>query len=330
MLLVAAPDKFKGTVSAAAAAQAMAKGAYAAGWEAVECPLADGGEGTLDAFGGANRDLLVTGPLGEPVVAGWRLDEELGVIEMASASGLVLAGGREGNDPLKATTRGTGELIAEAIRSGARHLIVGVGGSATTDGGLGAIEALGSRSFAEEGVTVEVACDVETPFLDAARLFGPQKGADEPTVTALSGRLQLLADRYRAEYGVDVTSVRRGGAAGGLAGALLALGAHLESGFEVIARAVALEGALEGADLVVTGEGRLDATSFAGKVVGGVQRLALPRGLSVLVIAGEANADATQDLEVISLSERFGTALALNETASCIEAALRDWLSERA
>jgi glycerate kinase len=128
--LLAAPDKFRGTLSAVEAARAMAAGAAAAGWDAAELPLADGGEGTLDALGGANRTTVVSGPLGEAVEAGWRLDDGVAVVEMARASGLDLAGGRESNDPLDATTRGTGQLIAAALDGGASRVLVGVGGSA--------------------------------------------------------------------------------------------------------------------------------------------------------------------------------------------------------
>lgn len=144
MRAVAAPDKFRDSVTAAQAARAIAAGAAAVGWTCREVPLADGGEGTLDALGGPNRVTRVTGPLGDPVKAGWRIDGETAVIEMARASSLAVAGGRAANKPLLASTHGTGELIAAAISAGARH-IVGVGGSATTDGGFGAPEALGPR-----------------------------------------------------------------------------------------------------------------------------------------------------------------------------------------
>ena len=157
-------------------AAAISEAARQANWSATERPLADGGEGTVEAFGGANRRTTVTGPLGATVEAAWRLDGERAVIEMAEASGLVLVGGREQNDPLGATTYGTGELIAAAVAAGARRVLVGVGGSATTDGGLGAVEALGWRSFRELGATVEVACDVGTCFVDAARVSRPRRG----------------------------------------------------------------------------------------------------------------------------------------------------------
>ena len=211
MLVLAAPDKFRGSLSGPEAARALAEGARRAGWECRMLPLADGGEGTLDALGGANRTSIVTGPLGAPVEAGWRLDGGAAVIEAAQASGLALAGGAEGNDPVAATSRGTGELIAAALEAGATEVIVGVGGSATTDGGLGAIEALGWRPFEAR---VRVACDVRTPFLDAAAVFGPQKGAGPEQVLALAGRLQELALRYSDELGIDVTTIEGAGAAG--------------------------------------------------------------------------------------------------------------------
>ena len=200
MLALAAPDKFRGSLSAAEAARAMGVGARRAGWQCRELPLADGGEGTLDALGGANRASIVSGPLGDPVEAGWRLEAGVAVIEMARASGLALTGGATGNDPLRASTRGTGELIALALEAGAERVIVAVGGSATTDGGLGAVEVL-RKPFR---VPVQVACDVQTLFVDAAAVFAPQKGATPAEVEALSERLAETAVRYRAEYGVDV------------------------------------------------------------------------------------------------------------------------------
>ena len=248
----------------------MATGARAAGWAARELPLSDGGEGTLGSLGGPNRFDVVTGPLGQPTNAGWRLDGNRAIVEMALASGLLLAGGRSENDPLGATTRGTGELIAAAIAAGAREIIVGVGGSATTDGGLGAVEALDGMKFSEQGVVVRVACDVRTRFLDAASVFAPQKGADEPAVRALAERLERLADEYASRYGIDVRPLAGGGAAGGLGGGLAALGAELVPGFDLVASARDLDAALGEADAVATGEGRLDQTSLEGKTVGGV------------------------------------------------------------
>ncbi len=323
MEVVVAPDKFRGTLSAAEAAKAMASGARELGWMARESPLADGGEGTLEVLGGPNRTSTVTGPLGAAVVAGWRLEGDLAVIEMATASGLSLVGRPEGNDPVGATTYGTGELIAEAIRSGARRIIVAVGGSATTDGGLGAIDALGHRRFTQDGVAVEVACDVESRFLEAASVFAPQKGADDQTVEALTRRLQEVAAWYRKEFGVDVEAVAGGGAAGGLGGGLFALGATLRAGFELIADEVGLDARLASADLVLTGEGQLDATSFAGKVVGGVLRRSARALVPAIIVAGRIAAGTPRQVQAMSLVDRYGAQKSMNETGECLRDAVR-------
>ena len=254
-LALAAPDKFRGSLTASEAAGAMAAGLETAGFTVRRVPLADGGDGTLDALlaarGGSTRSATVTGPLGDPVDAQWALlPDGTGVVEMARASGLALVTDR--NDPLRASTRGTGELIVAALRGGARQVIVGVGGSATTDGGLGAVDALG---WSLSGAEVTVACDDATPFLDAATVYGPQKGATPAQVSLLTRRLARLAEAYRDRTGVDVTALDGAGAAGGLAGGLAAIGAQLEPGFDVVARAARLDDQLADVDLVVTGEG---------------------------------------------------------------------------
>jgi glycerate kinase len=306
---VVCPDKFRGTLRADEAAHAMAAGLRRAGFDdIVELPLADGGEGTLAtmlaARGGSRRKARVTGPLGEPVEAEWGvLPGGIAIIEMARASGLALVGRR--NDPLRASTRGTGELLATARVQGCKRAIVAVGGSASTDGGLAAVETLG---WSLAGIDVTVACDVDTPFLDAARVYGPQKGASNAQIALLTRRLERLADQYRARTGIDVTGVKGAGAAGGLAGGLAALGAHLAPGFEVVADAVDLEPALEGADLACTGEGRLDRSSLAGKVVGGVIDWAEDLGVAVAVIAGQVTDDAREAIgdraHVLALTDR--------------------------
>ncbi|HEY4347368.1 MAG TPA: glycerate kinase [Gaiellaceae bacterium] len=315
MLGLAAPDKFRGSATARDVARAVSAGLARCGWDARGTPLADGGEGTLDAFGGPNRHSVVSGPLGLAVEAAWRLENRVAVIEAARASGLDLTGGARGNDPLRASTRGTGELIAAALAAGAERVIVGVGGSASTDGGLGAIEALGAERFP---IPVQVACDVRTPFLDAASVFGPQKGASSNDVRALTERLRALAERYRKEFGVDVTGVTSAGAAGGLAGGLAALGAELVPGFDFIAGRIGLDDAIAAADLVVTGEGKLDATSFAGKVVGGVIAACERLETAVLVIAGEIAAGTVCPVPAVSLIERFGRDEAWSRTTGCV------------
>jgi len=303
---IACPDKFRGTLTAPEATSAIARGLRSAGFDEVrEVPLADGGEGTLDALlasrGGSRRTARVTGPLGDPVEAEYGLlPDGTAVIEMARASGLDLV---TENDPLRASTRGTGELIATALRGGARRVLVGVGGSATTDGGLAAVEALG---WSLAGADVTVACDVTTPFMDAAVVYGAQKGASGAQAALLTRRLARLADEYAQRTGVDVTALDGGGAAGGLAGGLAAIGARLEPGFDVIAQAAGLEEALDAADLVVTGEGRLDASSFAGKVVGGVIEWAADLDVAHrAVIAGQATEEGREELSVLGAADLY-------------------------
>lgn len=325
MLALAAPDKFRGSLTGPEVAAALAEGARRAGWECLLLPLADGGEGTLDTLGGPNRATRVTGPLGAAVDASWRLAGGVAVIEAALASGLSLAGGPDGNDPVSATSRGTGELIAAALEAGATEVIVGVGGSATTDGGLGAVEALGWRPFETR---VRVACDVRTPLLEAATVFARQKGADPGQVHLLTERLTELALRYSDELGIDVTTIAGGGASGGLAGGLAALGAELVPGFELVAAELQLEQALDGADLVLTGEGKLDRTSFDGKVVGGVLAAAERRGIPALVVAGQI-APGTPRAPAVSLVERFGSSRAFAEPAACVAEAVADAIAAK-
>jgi glycerate kinase len=332
-MALAAPDAFKGTATASEIAGAVDSAAAAAGWACDRCPLSDGGEGFAAvmaealAENGCWVESVVEGPLGEPVAARWWLAATASgtqaVIESAAASGLWLAGGPLRNDPAAASTRGTGELIVEAARLGARRVLLGVGGSATTDGGLGALEAIDGAGGLGD-VELVVACDVDTPFLDAARVFGPQKGADAAMVSRLSARLEALAATYRDRSGTDVTTLSGGGAAGGLAGGLAVAGARLVPGFEVVAEATGLRRRLASADLVVTGEGRLDPTSWSGKVVGGVAAAAAEPGVEVVVVAGAADPSWRTGLgavpapTVIDLTARFGTEAAHDEPSRCV------------
>jgi glycerate kinase len=300
--VLVAPDKFRGTLTARQAAAAIAAGAARAGWTAVELPLADGGEGTLDVLGGGNREATVTGPLGEPVEAAWRLDEDgTALIEAAQACGLSLAGGPERNDPLRATSRGVGELVTAAVAEGASRIVVAVGGVASTDGGVGALEALPPQL-----PPIDVACDVDARFLDAAGVFAPQKGATPEQVQILRERLATLS----------VPDLPGAGAAGGLAGGLAAVGARLLPGFDLVADRRGLDERLAEADLVVTAEGRLDATSFTGKVVGGVLGRAEAAGLEALVLAGDVAPDSP--IDAVSLVERYGPERSFAEPAECL------------
>jgi glycerate kinase len=287
--LVAAPDKWRGSATATEVASAIGRAAAAAGWTVDPAPVSDGGEGFVEVLRGRAHLHRVHGPLGELINAPWYLldDGVTASIEMALASGLDLVGGPEHNDPIRASTAGTGELIAAAIKSGLRQVLVGVGGSATTDGGWGALEVLEPHSRLA-GVDLQVACDVTTRFVDAAVTFSPQKGASPAQVELLTRRLERLAQLYQERFGVDVRALDGSGAAGGLAGGLAALGATLTSGFDLVADRIELAERIEGADLVITGEGLLDDESFHGKAVGGVVAMATEAGVPVVVVAGDA------------------------------------------
>jgi glycerate 2-kinase len=314
MQLLAAPDKFRGTLSAREAAAAIAAGAERADWTPVEVPLADGGEGTLEVLGGGNRRTVVSGPLGTPVQAEWRLEEDgTALIEAAQACGLTLAGGREGNDPLRATSRGVGELIAAAIAEGAERIVVAVGGVASTDGGVGATEAVPHPLL----VPLEVACDVDARFLGAADVFAPQKGATPEQVQILRERLGKLV----------VPDLPGAGAAGGLAGGLAAIGARLVPGFDLIAGRVGFAERLAGADLVVTGEGLVDATSATGKVVGRVLEHARAAGVEALVVAGDVA--PASPIDALSLVASYGPERALSEPADCLTELVESALATR-
>jgi glycerate kinase len=333
--VVAAPYRFRGTASASDIAAAVARAVEAAGGTCDRAPVADGGEGTLEALGGAVRWAVVPGPLGDPVRAEWRMRADgTAVVEMARASGLALVGGPAGNDPLRASTAGTGELIAAALDAGAQRVVVGAGGSASTDGGLAALTALNPRRRLHARTELVVACDVETLFVDAAEVFAPQKGATPAQVALLRRRLERLAQIYLRDYGVDVRDEPGSGAAGGLAGGLAAAGATLVPGFDLVADALSLAERVAGAGLVVTGEGTLDAESFEGQPVGGVVDLATAAGVPVLVVAGDVVTTELPELppsvEIVSLVARFGRERAMADPAGCVEEVVGTHLTGRA
>lgn len=337
-VLVSAPDKFRGSLSGEQFQQASREGSASAGWIQEDARLSDGGEGFGELLGADSRRLLVGvhGPLGKKVQAPFWVGEgpeRRAVIESQLACGLGLVGGAEGNEPLAASTRGVGELVLAALEEGAREVVVGCGGSASTDGGRGALEAMdafppGGQSFPGRLV---VACDVETTFCEAARVFGPQKGASSAQVDLLERRLSELARLY-GEAGREIAFLPGSGAAGGLAGGLAALGGELVSGFDLTAAATSLDRKLSGAGAVVTGEGRLDRTSLEGKVVGGVVHKAAAAGLPCLVVAGRTDKEAAQEVSrlgasVVSLTERFGAAASSDETAQLVSQVVAEWLS---
>lgn len=331
MRVLAAADKFKGTATAAQVCAAIGHACWSLNIDCTEIPMADGGEGTLAVLGGANKTSTVTGPLGRPVDAQWRLHRGTAVIEMAQASGLTLAGGPLNNDPLNATTRGTGELIDQALNAGAKKIIVCLGGSATTDGGLGALKAI-STPARLRAVEFLVACDVDTTFVDAARVFAPQKGASRAQVELLTGRLEKLAQTFHRDFNVDVTSLPGSGAAGGLAGALVALGARLVPGFDLVADETGLYDAVRQHDLIVTGEGLLDDTSYDGKVVGNVHQLAQDAEKSCVALVGDVDEhmdiDITHGMSILNLTQMYGSDDAHKNVLRRIEDAMVNYLQK--
>jgi glycerate kinase len=303
------PDSFKGTLSAAEVVAALSGPLADAGLEVDGCPLADGGEGTEEALlatlGGRRVAVDVHDPLGRPLRAPFAIlrDGETAVVETATASGLGLVAPGE-RDPEAASTRGTGEQLVAAAQL-ARRVLVGVGGSATTDGGSGALEAIAASGGLDE-VDVVCLCDVRTPWELAAETFAPQKGADDEAVRRLAARL----DRFAATLPRDPRGVPRSGAAGGLAGALwAACGAELADGASFVLEAVGFDTRLRRAGAVVTGEGRLDRTTLAGKVVSRVAERARPAGVPVHAVVGRNATDpgVRQALGLTSIREASTT-----------------------
>ena len=310
-----APDSFKGTFDAPTVAAALADGLEDAGWQADRCPVADGGEGTMallvEALGGELVAARASDPLGRPVECHFGLVDggATAIVEMAQASGLALVAPGQ-RDPWRASTRGTGELILAAIVAGAREIQVAVGGSATTDGGAGAIEAI--RDGGGIGAArLAVLCDVECAFEDAARVFGPQKGADPDVVVRLEERLAALA----VALPKDPRGVRATGCAGGLSGGLwAAFDAELRPGAAAVLEALGVDERLGAAQLVVAGEGRIDGQSFGGKIVGELVRRARAAQVPIHAVVG---ASELSDGEAAAAGlERVWIASTLDEIAA--------------
>lgn len=351
MKFLIAPDSFKGSLSAAQAAEAMAGGVRRArpDAEVVLLPLADGGEGTTEALvlatGGRREILSVTGPLGEPVEALWgRLgvdgetwDGGTAVVEMAAAAGLPLVP-PDRRDPRRTTTYGVGELLRQALDSGAKRIIIGLGGSATNDGGAGAMQALGARFWDAAGrplpdpltggdlarlaridasglraqfagVEIVIASDVTNPLLGptgASAVYGPQKGADAGTVVGLDAALAQYAAVLRRDLGRDVAGSPGAGAAGGMGAGLMAfLDARMQSGIDLILDAVRFEERAAGADWLLTGEGRIDAQTLHGKTITGVLRRCRPLGLPAIAFGGSVDDAAGEQLADAGLRAAF-------------------------
>lgn len=361
MRVLIAPDKFKGTLGASEVARALAEG-----WrrgdrraEIEEIPVADGGDGTLEALvagGGTVHGATVTGPLGDPVQAAYGLvGTEVGlmaVVEMARASGLALMHEDE-RDPLRATTRGTGELIVAACEHRPARVMVCIGGSATNDAGAGVAQALGIRLLDEEGNDLDpggaalvrlaridvsglhdavrdaefvVASDVDNPLTGAhgaSAIYGPQKGASPEDVAFLDRALGHFAAVVHRDLGIDVRELPGAGAAGGLGAGLVAfLGAKLRPGFELVAEAVGLSRKVESCDVIVTGEGRYDSQSERGKAPGGVLRMAREARKRSVLVAGQIEEGSRPDAEVVySLAEEASMAEAMARPRELLEQA---------
>ncbi len=310
--VLVAPDSFKGTMPAAAVAAAIASGLRKGGLDAIELPIADGGEGTLDALvcalGGEEHTVPVSDPLGRPVDASFALlpSGKTAIVESARASGLGLVADAD-RDAFAASTRGTGELIAAAAAAGAERVIVTAGGSATTDGGAGAIQALDEAGARPR---IDVVCDVRTRWEDAARVFAPQKGADPATVKRLETRLAEFASKAPKDpRGKPLT-----GAAGGLAGGLWAhRGAKLLPGAPYVLDAVGFDALMRASAFVVTGEGALDRQTLQGKAAGEVATRARQAGVSCHAVVGRNDLEPfeTRILDLQTVTEAGdGAALA--------------------
>ena len=302
-VILVAPDSFKGTLAAADVARAIADGVREAGDEALELPIGDGGEGTMDALlatlGGELRSARVSDPLGRPVEARFALlPDGRAVVETAEASGFALLAEDE-RDPWAASTRGTGELIVEALKAGAGEILVTVGGSATMDGGAGAIAAIDEAGVRPK---LEVLCDVRLPFERAPSVFGPQKGADARMVKRLERRLdKLAAAAPRDPRGVPMTA-----AAGALSGGLYAYcGAKLVAGAAYVLDTVGFDAHMRAARAVITGEGRLDEQTLEGKAVGEVATRCRQAGVWCHAVVGQKALDdfAVRLLDFASVHE---------------------------
>jgi glycerate kinase len=305
MRVLVAPDCYGDSLSAVEAAAAIATGWTRSrpGDMFIVAPQSDGGPGFVKVLGsrlGETRRLRVRGPLDATVEAQWVFDPRSATayLECAQACGLALLDGPPTPETaISADSSGVGQLIAEALRAGAARIVVGLGGSACTDGGKGMITQLGGLEAARRqlaDVELIAASDTEYPLLGpwgAARVFGPQKGADPPTVVALEARLTKWAAEMDAAAGRAVSAEPGAGAAGGIGAGLLALGGRCESGAEIIAEHTQLDDELETADMIVTGEGRFDEQSLHGKVVGFLAAAARPLGIPVIVLAGQVGLD---------------------------------------
>lgn len=353
MKVVVAIDSFKGSLSSYELGEAIEKGVQKvyADAEVKKVPIADGGEGTVEALvegtGGKFVDIEVKGPLMDPIVARYGImgNGKTAVMEMAAASGLPLVDIGKRN-PSKTTTYGTGEMIKDAIEKGCREFLVGIGGSATNDAGLGMMQALGYKFLDENGNELGfggeimekvaeidstgamkelseceflIACDVDNPFYGprgAAHVYGPQKGADAEMVEDLDLGLKILASTLKEKLGKDISELAGAGAAGGLGGGFVAfLNGKLEPGIDIVLKEVNMAKEIQGADFVITGEGRIDFQSVMGKAPTGVSKLCKSHNIPVIAIAGcvADDADATHEYGIDALFSTINYPVSLEE-----------------
>lgn len=331
MRLIIAPDSFKGSLSSIEIIEIVSKSAerHVKNLDIIKIPVADGGEGTLEALltpvNGEKHETLVTGPLGNKVKAEYGIYNDTFIIEMAQASGLTLVDERKRN-PLKTTSYGTGELIKKGLDLGFRKIILGIGGSATNDGGIGALTALGVRFLGKdqtvvfpngegliklEDIDIEgldkrletseitVMCDVNNPLTGkngATLVYGPQKGGDAEKLKKLEAGMNKYRDMVISKLDINLDDIKGAGAAGGIGGALMAFcGARLKPGIEILLDFVNFDDILETSDLVVTGEGKIDIQSTYGKVIQGISSRCKAKGVPVVVVCGGIDGD-TKDL----------------------------------
>ena len=357
MRVVVAPDKFKGSLTAPQAAEAMRLGVLDADPTAqVRCvPVADGGEGTVDAYvsaGATPHECTVAGPLGNPVPARFAIRDGVAVVETAQACGLALVEHPGPRTALAADTGGVAQLVLAAVAAGAGRVVLGLGGSASTDGGSGLARGLGARLFdgggrplppgggalvdldridpsglAVPGIGVQAACDVTAPLLDAAQVFAAQKGAGPDEIARLDAGLRRWADIVERDVGPRIADVAGGGAAGGLgAGAIAFLDATVVSGVDVVLDLLGFADAVRDADLIITGEGSFDAQSLTGKAPMGVARAA--RSTPVWLIAGRATATAPELARVLALTDIADPGVAIRDAAPLLRRRTADAIRE--
>ncbi len=320
--VVAIFDKFRGTLSQGDIVESLNELSSTLGVHIYSQMVSDGGEGFSDCFSGVEKAVMVSDPFGCRRAVVWKQSGELAIVEVAKVIGYTDIGSRR--DPLGASSFGVGELLASILESGIKDLLVGCGGSITSDGGFGLIAGVGGRPF-DKDVSVRAFVDTTTTFGDAPKVFAPQKGASFVEVALLERRFDYLDSLYRTRFGRSVNECVGSGAAGGISGALLALGGEITMAVDSIINSPSMTSLIAGSDLVLTGEGYFDLQSLRGKVVGAVLKAAQKEGKRILVVVGDIDKDAKHKLlkmspsaEVVSLVEEFGRDVSVHYTKKAL------------